>query len=270
MFWQSLLLAAAAVNVAALPRINPEVNQDLSSRVCPLNSEWFDCKNHDFHGCCQHNNPCDSGSCDDNKPAAASQSSSSSSASGSSFPPTSSVAASATPTPPSSSSTPTPTPTKGGSNAPTCNTPGKNKVFQPKMQNIKKGTAPVPEKNIELRKKGDDEQSQLMTFSLPAGAKNCKLGWNIPGKDKREFTATVNGYVQVAVADNNGAATDKKIGGADFANWPQDTNPEGRDSNVGAAPCQESLTLRADPEMDDLQIHLVQNEETGWYISYEC
>lgn len=105
---------------------------------------------------------------------------------------------------------------------------------------------------------------QTMTFDLPSEAvgKLCDVQYSVPAE--REFTVSKSGLVnvrQVAPQQHD------KIAQIDFTQWGVTEGPH--DHHGTNAKCEEHMGF-------DLWLHnegevtLVQNEETGWYVQYDC
>lgn len=115
-----------------------------------------------------------------------------------------------------------------------------------------------------------------MTFTVPAGAKSCGVGWQQRAEGK--FTAGNNARVDVWEGTNTDQNT---IGSADFTNWPGAGGSQPH--TVGPAECKEKMEfttklavtveqLKNMKHEEDKETHvsLEQNGETGWFIEYSC
>lgn len=229
----------------AMPTAKSSTLTTRDDTQCKAGTSFYNCYKNNFRGCCSVD-PCNlAAGC----------------------PVQTSVPTSAPTSAPTSVPTPDPTP-----QTPVCKG-GKAQVYQPKMQSIQDGGEPVSASNLDLYKSTTEERYQTMTFTLPAGAKSCEVKWGIPAE--RNFTVGNRGVVDVW----QGTDTDKKsIGAADFANWPAFQGP--RLNNVGSAECQEKIELTTklaatSKELEkekgqETHVFLEQNEETGWFIEYQC
>lgn len=138
----------------------------------------------------------------------------------------------------------------------------KTRLFQPRMQTLilPDTDHPIVEQNFHLSKSNTTERQQIASWTLPAEAKDCSVGWSIP--EERNFSAGHS--ARVTVLDNDDG---ERLGSADFSFWPETPGP--RANLVAAVDCKENLALHLSMVLND-QVFLEQNEETGWWVEYSC
>ncbi|KAH8424870.1 uncharacterized protein LDX57_002614 [Aspergillus melleus] len=183
-------------------------------------------------------------------------------------PPSNSCPAPETDTNPNPPKKPTDEPTDKPSTSPkknpTCPPSGKKtKLFQPLTQTLIPNSSPVPTTNFNVSKTATTDQQQLISWKLPATAKSCIIGWAVPLK--RNFKAGGNASVDVYVGSDKN--NNKRVGNANFAFWPE--RDEARSNLVAVVECKEDMLFRLKMEHED-SVFLEQNEETGWWVEYEC
>ncbi|PGH02822.1 hypothetical protein GX51_04434 [Blastomyces parvus] len=162
---------------------------------------------------------------------------------------------------PTKNSYPTPSDCPAARNA--CK-PGESGVLRmPEMRAILNGQR--SEKvghNIILGKSGDKRQDQELTFHVPKGAKKCSLKWD--QGETHKFVVTDSGLANIYPAE---PADAKKVGAADFTNWPQVKGAQKH--NVGSVDCNEVVTVRSSLEKDGV-VKMKQDATNGWYLEYSC
>lgn len=150
--------------------------------------------------------------------------------------------------------------------APTCEK-GKAKIYAPEMTSIdRSGTSePGPTSDIHVINSSEKTIVQTVSFVLPSAAvgKSCGLNWSVPAE--REFTVDGNGLMDIKQVITPNELVE--IGAADFTNWPQVKGPHSHTG--GFTDCEENLTFEVELR-EEGEVFLAQNEETGWYIEYEC
>ncbi|KAJ5180886.1 hypothetical protein N7492_004096 [Penicillium capsulatum] len=147
---------------------------------------------------------------------------------------------------------------------------GKIRIYQPAMQTIQDGADPVSATNIDLYRSATEERYQTLTFTLPKKANSCVLGWHIPAE--RNFQASKN-HAVVRIWEGTNS-----LGSSDFAYWPDTPGP--RNNTMGPITCEQKVLLTSKLDVTPKQlkhdnqteayVSLVQNEQTGWYVEYDC
>jgi hypothetical protein len=156
-------------------------------------------------------------------------------------------------------------------------------LFQPTLHAIFSSYPDIAytESNISVYNHGLTSKNQVALFNgIPDRAKNCMLHWSAP--HGKPFHVTGIGYTPVIALNATLPASvtwksvqgteGKKIGGADFAFWPED-NSTVTDHTVGNLDCAAEVAFRFGIGVngtDEGSIDLVQDAETGWNIQYEC
>ncbi|KLJ12177.1 hypothetical protein EMPG_09605 [Blastomyces silverae] len=134
------------------------------------------------------------------------------------------------------------------------------------MQAVENGQVqPEIVKDLLISKTGSTYHDQQMTFkNIPSYADHCRLDWYVPAE--RSFTVDGNGQAIVSLVEEDG--TLKELALSNFENWP--TAPGEHTHLITSTPCKEVLKFRLslNPKEGDGQISLVQNSNTGWYVTY--
>lgn len=150
----------------------------------------------------------------------------------------------------------------------TCVPGSKTVIYAPEMHAVENGQVqPGIEKDFVISKSGSTFHDQQMKFKVPSYADYCSLGWSVPAAHERSFTVGGNGKVDISLVGQDGTLVDH-LGMGNFESWPDSKGAH--DHSVTSTPCQEELNfkLSLDHKGIDGRILLVQNSNTGWYVTY--
>ena len=125
---------------------------------------------------------------------------------------------------------------------------------------------------------------QILVFSdIPAGTKNCQIGWQQGSRVERVFIVRggdalagvrlLSGFPHKSSVTYNSVKpfvdAGKDVGAADFTNW-DDLPPQGH--LVGDVDCAETMYLlfALRNSNGNTKVFLNQDDENGVYVSYNC